>query len=199
MTTKRPHLIVIAGPNGAGKSTTAPSLLKGTLHVTEFVNADLIAHGLSVFKPEMTAFHAGRIMLERIHYLAKKRVNFSFETTLASKTFAPLITELRKTGYVFHLVFLWLPNEEFAINRVAESVRMGGHNVPEDTIRRRYHAGLRNFFNLYRPLADSWVFYNNSVAKPTLIAYSSQEQRLIVTDSIIWYNIVKEYGSKRET
>jgi len=199
MTTKRSHLIVIAGPNGAGKSTTAPFLLKGTLHVTEFVNADLIAHGLSAFKPEMTAFHAGRIMLERIHYLAKKRVNFSFETTLASKTFAPLITELRKTGYVFHLVFLWLPSEEFAINRVAERVRMGGHNVPEDTIRRRYHAGLRNFFNLYRPLADSWVFYDNSVAKPTLIAYSNQEQRLIVPDSIIWHTIVKEYGSKRET
>src|SRR3990167_6621370 len=145
MTTKRPHLIVIAGPNGAGKSTTAPSLLKGMLHVTEFVNADLIAQGLSAFKPEMTAFQAGRIMLERMHYLANKRINFSFETTLASKTFAPWITELREMGYVFHLVFLWLPSEEFAINRVAERVRMGGHNVPEDTIRRRYHAGLRNF------------------------------------------------------
>ncbi|MBM2833850.1 MAG: hypothetical protein HW406_1011 [Candidatus Brocadiaceae bacterium] len=199
MTTKRPHLIVIAGPNGAGKSTTAPALLKDTLEVTEFVNADVIAQGLSAFKPEMTSFQAGRIMLERIHYLAKKRVNFSFETTLASKTFAPWITELRKTGYVFHLVFLWLPSGEFAINRVAERVRMGGHNVPEDTIRRRYHAGLRNFFNLYHPLADSWVFYNNSVAKPTLIAYSDLEQRLIVTDSIIWYNIVKKYGNKRET
>ena len=105
MTTKYPHLIVIAGPNGAGKSTTAPFLLKGTLHVTEFVNADLIAQGLSAFKPEMTAFHAGRIMLERIHYLAKKRVNFSFETTLASKTFAPWITELCKTGYAFILYF----------------------------------------------------------------------------------------------
>lgn len=199
MTVKHPHLIVIAGPNGAGKSTTAPSLLKGTLHVTEFVNADLIAQGLSAFKPEMTAFQAGRIMLERIHYLANKRVNFSFETTLASKTFAPWIIELLKTGYIFHLVFLWLPSEEFAINRVAERVRMGGHNVPKDTIRRRYHAGLRNFFSLYRSLANSWVFYDNSVAKPTLIAYSNQEQRLVEIDSIIWHNIVKEYGIKRET
>ena len=199
MMTRRSYLIVIAGPNGAGKSTTAPSLLKGTLHVTEIVNADLIAQGLSVFKPEMTAFQAGRVMLERLHYLARKRVDFSFETTLASKTFAPWIAELRETGYVFYLIFLWRPSEEFAINRVAERVRMGGHNVPEDTIRRRYHAGLRNFFNLYRSLADSWVFYNNSVAKPTLIAYSAQEQRLVVNDSIIWHNIVKEYGSKRET
>lgn len=199
MMTRRPHLIVIARPNGAGKSTTAPSLLKGALYVTEFVNADLIAQGLSAFKPEMTAFQAGRIMLERLHYLTKRRVTFSFETTLASKTFAPWIAKLRETGYVFHLIFLWLPNEEFAINRVAERVRMGGHNVPEDTIRRRYHAGLWNFFNLYRPLADSWIFYDNSVAKPTLIAYSDQEQRLVVTDSIIWHNIVKEYGNKRET
>jgi predicted ABC-type ATPase len=199
MMTRHPHLIVIAGPNGAGKSTTAPSLLKGTLHVTEFVNADLIAEGLSAFKPEMTAFQAGRVMLERLHYLARKRVDFSFETTLASKTFASWIAELRETGYVFHLIFLWLPSEEFAINRVAERVRMGGHNVPEDTIRRRYHTGLRNFFSLYRPLTDSWIFYDNSVAKPTLIAYSDQKQKLTVNDSVIWHNIVKEYGNKRET
>ncbi|MBI5026313.1 MAG: hypothetical protein HZC12_06220 [Nitrospirae bacterium] len=110
MTVQRPHIIVIAGPNGAGKSTTAPSLLKGTLKVTEFVNADLIAQGLSGFQPEGAVFHAGRVMLERIHYLARKRVDFAFETTLASKTFAPWIKDLRKTGYAFHLVFLWLPN-----------------------------------------------------------------------------------------
>src|SRR3989338_4414408 len=154
MTAKRPHLIVIAGPNGAGKSTTAPSLLKGTLKVTEFVNAELIAQGLSGFKPEGAVFHAGRVMLERIHYLAKKRTDFAFETTLASKTFAPWIKNLRKTGYDFHLVFLWLPSENFAVARVAERIRMGGHDVPEETIRRRYHAGIKNFFRLYKPLAD---------------------------------------------
>jgi hypothetical protein len=117
MRTKRLNLIVIAGPNGAGKSTTASSLLKGTLEVTEFVNADLIAQGLSGFQPEGAVFHAGRVMLERIHYLAKKRVDFAFETTLASRTFAPWIAELLKTGYAFHLVFLWLPNKEFAVER----------------------------------------------------------------------------------
>ena len=160
--TQQPHLIVIAGPNGAGKSTTAPSLLKGTLEVTEFVNADLIAQGLSGFQPEGAVFHAGRVMLERIHYLAKKRIDFAFETTLASRTFAPWIADLRKTGYSFHLVFLWLQNEEFAVGRVAERVRMGGHNVPEETIRRRYYKGIRNFFHIYRPLADAWYFYDNS-------------------------------------
>jgi len=110
MKIQRQNLIVIAGPNGAGKSTTAPSLLKGTLKVTEFVNADLIAQGLSGFQPEGAVFHAGRVMLERIHYLARKHINFAFETTLASRTFAPWINELRKTDYDFHLVFLWLPN-----------------------------------------------------------------------------------------
>ncbi|MDA8241905.1 MAG: zeta toxin family protein [Nitrospiraceae bacterium] len=194
------HLIVIAGPNGAGKSTTAPSLLKGTLEVAEFVNADLIAQGLSGFRPESAVFHAGRVMLERIHYLAKKRLNFAFETTLASRTFAPWISDLRKSDYDFHLVFLWLPNEEFAISRVAERVRMGGHNVPEETIRRRYHAGIRNFFQLYRPIADTWYFYDNSAArKPRLLAYGEKEKSLLANDSSLWHNIEDTYGSQRRT
>ena len=194
--TQQPHLIVIAGPNGAGKSTTAPSLLKGTLEVTEFVNADLIAQGLSGFQPEGAVFHAGRVMLERIHYLAKKRIDFAFETTLASRTFAPWIADLRKTGYSFHLVFLWLQNEEFAVGRVAERVRMGGHNVPEETIRRRYYKGIRNFFHIYRPLADAWYFYDNSGGgKPMLLAYGKKEKNLLVNESSLWLNIEEAYGS----
>lgn len=200
MTINRPHLIVIAGPNRAGKSTTAPSLLKGTLKVTEFVNADLIAQGLSGFHPEGAAFHAGRIMLERIHYLAEKRLNFAFEATLASRTFAPWIADLRNTGYDFHLVFLYLPNEEFAIARVAERVRMGGHNVPEEIIRRRYNAGIYNFFRLYRPIADTWFFYDNSVGgEPRLVAYGKKEESLLVNDPSFWHNIEKKYGGKRKT
>jgi len=188
-----PHLIVIAGPNGAGKSTTAPALLKGTLEVTEFVNADLIAQGLSGFQPEGAAFHAGRVMLERIHYLAKKRVDFAFETTLSSKTFAPWITDLRKTGYNFHLVFLWLPNDDFAVARVAERVRMGGHNVPEETIRRRYYSGLRNFFRLYQELTDKWRFYNNAdPSGPRVIASGSGKNCDKVHDIAIWNRIVRE-------
>lgn len=140
---KKPHLIIISGPNGAGKSTTAPALLQGTLGVTEFVNADVIAQGLSAFNPERAAFHAGRIMLERLQQLADEHGNFAFETTLASRTFAHWIKELKNAGYAFHLFFLWLPAAEFAIARVAERVKMGGHNVPEDAITRRYHAGLK--------------------------------------------------------
>ncbi|MEW6738625.1 MAG: zeta toxin family protein [Nitrospirota bacterium] len=199
MSIKNPHLIVIAGPNGAGKSTTAPFLLKGILGVDEFVNADLIAQGLSGFQPEGAAFHAGRVMLERIHYLAKKRVNFAFETTLASRTFAPWITGLRKTGYDFHLVFLYLPNEEFAVARVAERVRMGGHNVPEETIRRRYNAGLKNFFYLYKPLSDFWRFYDNSLPEgPRLIALGGIGQPDDIRSIETWGKIMEQYEHGRK-
>ncbi len=200
MPKKKPNLIVIAGPNGAGKSTTAPSLLKGTLEVTEFVNADLIAQGLSGFRPEGAVFHAGRIMLERIHYLARKRVDFAFETTLASRTFAPWIVELLKTGYAFHLVFLWLPNEDFAVARVAERVRMGGHDVPEATIRRRYHTGLRNFFHLYQALTETWRFYNNSdPSGPRLISAGSKRHCDVVKNIEIWDTIVRKFGYEKKT
>jgi predicted ABC-type ATPase len=192
---KTPHLIVIAGPNGAGKSTTAPALLKGTLGVTEFVNADVIAEGLSAFNPERAAFHAGRVMLERLKQLAGERENFAFETTLSSRTFAHWIEALKHTGYAFHLLFLWLPEPEFAIARVAERVRMGGHDVPEETIERRYHAGLKNFFKLYRPLADSWSFYNNSQGgDPVLVASEDKHAGIWVGNALIWHQIVEVYG-----
>lgn len=175
-------------------------MLKGTLKVTEFVNADIIAQGLSGFQPEGAVFHAGRVMLERIHYLAKKRIDFAFETTLASRTFAPWIAALSKTGYDFHLVFLWLPNEDFAVARVAERVRLGGHNVPEETIRRRYYSGIRNFFKLYRPLANTWFFYDNSGGgNPRLLAYGEKEKSPLVNDTVLWHNIEKAYGIKEKT
>lgn len=168
--------------------------LKGTLGVTEFVNADTIALGLSAFQPESVAFHAGRVMLERIHRLARERLNFAFETTLASRTFAPWIEELKKTGYIFHLVFLWLPNPEFALARVAERVRMGGHNVPEEIVRRRYGKGIRNFFRLYKPLADTWFFYDNSVAGTlNLLASGEREIGISIENRLIWKQILGEH------
>ncbi|MBF8275238.1 MAG: hypothetical protein HW390_311 [Candidatus Brocadiaceae bacterium] len=197
MTEQRPHVIIIGGPNGAGKSTTAPVLLKGTLGVTEFVNADTLALGLSAFQPESVAFHAGRIMLERIRFLAKGRVDFAFETTLASRTFATWVDELKKTGYIFHLVFLWLPNPEFALARVAERVRMGGHNVPDEIVKRRYNKGIRNFFWLYMSLADTWAFYDNSVAG-TLTPLASGGMgisTLIANENrLVWKQILEEHN-----
>ncbi len=187
MSEKNPHVIVIAGPNGAGKSTTAPMLLKGTLGVTEFVNADVIAQGLSAFQPESAAFHAGRVMLERLHYLAKERVDFAFETTLASRSFAPWIAKLKQSGYTFHLVFLWLPSADFAVARVAERVRMGGHDVPEETIRRRYNKGIENFFRLYRPLSVTWRIYDNSEPSwPRIVADGRGDANETIYDPKTW-------------
>ncbi|MEQ8958229.1 MAG: zeta toxin family protein [Coleofasciculus sp. C2-GNP5-27] len=194
MVEEHPHLIVIAGPNGAGKSTSAPALLPVTLGVTEYVNADTIAQGLSAFAPERAAFRAGRIMLERLQQLANERVNFAFETTLASRSFAPWIANLRQNGYRFHLFFLGLPNPELAIARVQERVSLGGHDVPEETIRRRYHAGIRNFFQLYRPLADSWFFYDNaSMEVPRLLAAGEREDSVYVAQPLIWQRIEEDY------
>jgi len=190
-----PHIIIIAGPNGAGKSTAAPALLSETLEITEFVNADAIAQGLSAFAPEKVAFRAGRIMLERLQQLAEERVNFAFEITLATRSFAPWIANLRSTGYLFHLVFLWLPNPELAIARVQARVRQGGHDVPETTIRRRYHAGLSNFFQLYRPLADTWRFYDNSnTLVYRLIASGNSNENEEIYDNEIWETIVRQLG-----
>jgi predicted ABC-type ATPase len=187
MSEKNPHVIVIAGPNGAGKSTTAPMLLKGTLGVTEFVNADVIAQGLSAFQPERAAFHAGRVMLERLHYLAKERVDFAFETTLASRSFAPWIAKLKQSGYTFHLVFLWLPSADYAVARVAERVRMGGHDVPEETIRRRYNKGIENFFQLYRSMADTWRMYDNSEPSwPRIVADGRNDTNETIYDPKTW-------------
>jgi predicted ABC-type ATPase len=126
----RPSVVILAGPNGAGKSTVAPALLHGALAVNEFVNADVIASGLSAFDPESAAIAAGRVMLSRIRELASQRVNFAFETTLASRSFAPWLRQLATSGYAVHLVYLWLPSADFAVERVAERVRAGGHNVP---------------------------------------------------------------------
>ena len=160
--TASPSVIVMAGPNGAGKSTAAPALLRGRLAVPHFVNADEIARGLSAFAPETMAMAAGRIMLARLKELAKARVDFAFETTLASHSFAPWFRSLAVDGYEFHLVFLCLPSSDLAVARVADRVRQGGHHVPDDVVHRRWAAGLRNFWHLYRPLTTSWHVYDNS-------------------------------------
>jgi predicted ABC-type ATPase len=157
-----PKVIVIAGPNGAGKSTSAPALLQGTLGVREFVNADVIAKGLSAFNPEGSSIAAGKVMLRRLHELAEDRGSFAFETTLSSRSFAPWIASLLPVGYKFHLYYFWLPDPAMAIARVQERVRSGGHFVPPETIERRYFGGLKNFFELYQGLATTWRVYNNS-------------------------------------
>jgi predicted ABC-type ATPase len=152
-----PHVIVIAGPNGAGKSTAAPALLHGLLGIEHFVNADVIARGLSAFDPESVAIQAGRIMLERLRGLASHNEDFAFETTLASRSFAPWIAGLRREqGYRCLVFYLWVPAPEVSVARVDQRVSEGGHFVPPGVVARRYLGGIRNFFELYRPIADEW-------------------------------------------
>jgi predicted ABC-type ATPase len=173
-----PKLIVIAGCNGAGKSTLAPYLLHQTFGVTEYVNADIIAQGLSAFAPENAAFEAGRVMLKRLRELAARRMNFAFESTLASRSYAAWIAELKQQGYEFNLFFIWLNSPELAVSRVEERVRLGGHTIAIDTIRRRYYRGVRNFFALYQPLASSWTVYDNSFNGAPLLVADQQEAAL---------------------
>jgi predicted ABC-type ATPase len=193
MSNSHPSVIVLAGPNGAGKSTAAPLLLKGKLAVTEFVNADVIAQGLSGFNPDAVSFVAGRIMLRRMRELAKEKASFAFETTLASRTFAPWLERLVQEGYRFHLVFLWLPSVELALARVADRVRMGGHDVPELTVRRRYHSGLRNFFQIYQPMTTSWRVYDNSSAQQMkLLAAGRGAVELVAKQAFQWDQIKRD-------
>ncbi len=190
MPKRKPKVVVLAGPNGAGKTTTAPKLLPGLLGVTEFVNADAIAQGLSGFAPERVAMAAGRVMVARIKELAKERKDFAFETTLASRSFVPWLKRLISGGYELHLVFLWLPSADAAVARVAERVRLGGHDVPEATVRRRYWAGLRNFFALYQPLATSWqVIDNFRMGQPKVIAVGKGKKATVVRDAATWRRI----------
>jgi len=185
-----PLVVVVAGPNGAGKSTSAPRLLRDTLEVKEFVNADAIALGLSAFQPEAVAIAAGRVMLARINDLARERANFAFETTLASRTFAPWLSRLRASGYRAHIVFLSLPSAELAVARVRERVKMGGHDVPEIIVRRRFLGGLKNLFDLYRDAVDSWQIYDNSaVTGPQLIAERVAGEAVHILNEVAWTNL----------
>lgn len=195
MADSAPNVVILAGPNGAGKSTSAPSILRNALGVDEFVNADVIAKGLSGFEPERAGLAAGRIMLARLRELARQRSSFAFETTLASRSFAPWLADLLRTGYQFHLVFLWLPHPDIAVARVAARVREGGHDVPEDTIRRRYEAGLTNFFRLYQPMATTWKLCDNSEAPVTkLIAAGELGRVRLVADQATWEQIQTRYN-----
>jgi predicted ABC-type ATPase len=190
-----PLVVVVAGANGAGKSTAAPSLLRDSFRVTEFINADTIAAGLSAFRPASVAIAAGRIMLERMRHLAVSRKNFAFETTLASRTLAPWLAAWQRDGYHVHLLFLWLKSAELAVTRVAERVRLGGHDVPAEVVRRRYAAGLQNLFQLYMPLVDSWQLFDNSEGPhPVPIAAGDRHSVRNITDAETWRRLEGSYG-----
>lgn len=149
-------IILIAGPNGAGKTTFAREFLPNEAGCPQFINADLIAAGLSPFAPDLAAVKAARIMLESMNELERRDESFAFETTLSGLAYARRVRLWREAGYHVTLFFLSLPNPQMAIDRVAEPVRQGGHDVPGDVIRRRFAAGLRNFERVYRDAVDAW-------------------------------------------
>lgn len=166
-------IIIIAGPNGAGKTTFATEYLPKEADCPIFVNADLIASGLSPFQPELAAIRSGRIMLEQIHAHVVLEESFAFETTLSGLCYIGMIRRWQKKGYEIKLFFLKLPSVDMAVARVRQRVQEGGHNVPVDVIRRRYNKGWYNWENLYRDLVDEWALYDNSGSKPILLAEKS--------------------------
>lgn len=160
--TRAPVVIVIGGPNGAGKTTISRAVIGHEFGVVDFVNADAIAQGLSGFNPESAAFAAGRLMLSRVRELAGSRDDFAFETTLASRSFAPWLQQLVGRGYSFHLLYVWVRTPELAMRRVRNRVKRGGHYIEPEVVRRRYARSISNFWHLYKPLASTWRIYDNS-------------------------------------
>lgn len=167
-----PRVIIIAGPNGAGKTTFAREFLPNEAGCPVFINADLIAAGLSPFSPESASIQAGRLMLQEIARYSSTLDSFAYETTLSGRGYLRMIQQWQTAGYRVKLLFLQLASPEEAIARVAQRVKQGGHNIPEAVIRRRFAAGIENFQNLYAPQVDTWALYDNSGAQPVLLDWN---------------------------
>ena len=167
-------IIIIAGPNGAGKTTFAKEFLPAEAQTLRFINADLIAAGLAPFNPESAAFKAGRLMLEEIDECVDAGHSFAFETTLSGLVYMKKIAVWQAHGYQVKLWFLSLPSDDIAASRVALRVLQGGHNIPEDVIRRRFKAGLENFYERYSKVVNSWALYDSSGLEPKLIDWSKK-------------------------
>ncbi len=168
------NLLIIAGPNGAGKTTFATEFLQNEAGCRTFVNADMIAAGLNPFEPERSAIAAARLMLRLIDDYVRGGESFAFETTLSGRSYARMIPSWQAQGYHVVLYFLSLPDPEMAINRVGNRVSEGGHNVPPDVVRRRFHAGLHNFHHIYRDIVDEWGLYDASLPTPARIEYGGR-------------------------
>ncbi|WP_413166078.1 zeta toxin family protein [Capilliphycus salinus ALCB114379] len=184
-----PYLYIIGGANGSGKTTASLQILPNILGVLEYVNADEIAAGLSPFNPESVVIQAGRLMLERLETLVKAEVDFAFETTLATRSFVRFLRKCKSKGYRINLIYFWLQSPELAIARVRRRVESGGHNIPEDTIRRRYERGRKNLTDLYLPLCDRWIVYDNSSPNLQIIAERSLNQEPIIYQPQFWTQI----------
>lgn len=157
-----PDLFIISGCNGAGKTTASFTVLPEMLKCNIFINADEIARGLSPLNPELSSIEAGRLMLKKLNSYIPLQKDFAFETTLSSRTFRNTIFKAKKSGYEVTLVFFWLNSVDLAFERVETRVLEGGHHVPKNVITRRYYAGIKNLFDIYIPICDYWMIFDNS-------------------------------------
>lgn len=188
------NLYVIAGCNGAGKTTASFTILPEILNCKEFVNADEIAKGLSPFQPEKVAFEAGRIMLNRINELLELNENFAFETTLATKSYKSKVVYAQRKKYTVTLLFFWLQNVDLAIERVKTRVLEGGHNIETKVIVRRYKNGIKNLFEIYLPIVDEVLIFDNSVGKPELIAEKIIDSEINILNTTKFNKLIQYFN-----
>lgn len=195
---KKPKLYVIAGPNGSGKTTFAEKFLPEYAGCFEFINADLIAKGLSPFNPSKIAIKAGKILLDQIAECSKRKVDFAFETTLAGRGYAKTFKGIKRAGYEIHMFFLWIPDVKLALARVADRVSKGGHFIPDQDVKRRFFRGLSNLFHIYLNLFDTWSVFDNSTGAPEQIVRVEKEHVKIL-DRQKYDQILKQARWKDES
>ncbi len=191
------NLYIIAGCNGAGKTTASYTILPEIIECKEFVNADEIAKGLSPFQPETVSFESGRIMINRINELLKENETFAFETTLSTRSYKNKILKAKEKGYTITLLFFWLNNIELAKERVKTRVKEGGHNIPEEVIERRFLKGINNLFDIYFPIIDSTLIFDNSFGKHELIAHKIETDEITIIDIDKFNQLKKFYDKER--
>jgi len=192
-----PRLYIISGCNGAGKTTASYSLLPEMLDCKEFVNSDEFAKGLSPFDPSKASIQASRLMLMKIRYLLKRHEDFAVETTLATRTLLKIVKSAQAAGYTVTLLYFWLNSPDLAVERVRARVEAGGHNIPEETIRRRYNTGIYYFFSLYAPISERWILADNSQIPFRVIAEGSKDEVINIKDEDT-YKIVLSIAEERQ-
>ena len=192
-----PRLYIISGCNGAGKTTASYSMLPEMLDCREFVNSDEFAKGLSPFDPSKASIQASRFMIMKIRYLLKRQQDFAIETTLATRTLLKTVRMAQNAGYTVTLLYFWLNTPELAIERVRARVEAGGHDIPEETIRRRYNVGIYYFFNTYAPICERWILADNSQVPFRVIAEGTKDEVMTIRDEAT-YARIKEIADERK-
>ena len=193
-----PTLYVIAGPNGVGKTTFADRYVPQTIRELEFVNADLIARGLSPYDPDSASMEAGRVALTRIRHLIAERRSFTWETTMSGRTAVGWLRAAKKSGYQIKCYFLWVSDVETTLNRIRQRIVEGGHSIEPEVSRRRFLKTIQNFFSVYKTVFDSWKLIANDASGPRLIA-AEKDGRLAIRDRKAFATILQMAGVDYET